>query len=482
MGATERQGACPVYGQRMQWRAQSSPGAKLPRQPNSRSCPERMILPVTGRRILLVEPAFPIPAKSRNHKDFLPVGLMKLGAWRKSVGDDVRLVRGLPDNPDNAHVLEGWKPNEVWVTSLFTYWSQYVCDAVDAYRKRFPRAKFVVGGIYASLMPEDCKERTRCDRVHIGVVSEAETFFPDYDLIRPFNGGMPDYQIVHLSRGCWRHCSFCGTWRIEPKFEHTDAVLPKIVGANGDIRYKKLVFYDNNLLWLPNIEGLLEELGELKREHKIQWCESQSGFDGRALLAKPQLAKLIKSAGFRNVRVAWDWGLGDAKIIENELELLGQAGYHSKDLYVFMLYNWSTHFEEMEQKRIQCWEWRVQIADCRFRPLDRTYDHYNPRASQTADEYYVHAEAKWTDAKIKQFRQNVRRQNIAVRQGYEFYSKYLETHKSAKRGEVDDSIVNPWYPGQPHPPMSLLWRSVPEATSLQPCTKAKVSNKSSKSG
>ncbi len=418
------------------------------------------------KRILLVEPAFPIPRKSRNHKDFLPVGLMKIGAWRRDLGDDVRLVRGLPSGKSDPESFADWIPDEIWVTSLFTYWSAQVVEAVQAYKGLFPRAKTIVGGIYASLMKDDCQSRTGCDEVRIGVVPEAEQYFPDYSLIEPLNDGALDYQIVHLSRGCWRHCSFCGTWRIEPKFEHVDSVLSKISDTNGNIRYRKLVFYDNNLLWLPNIEPLLDELRQLRREHKVQWCESQSGFDGRALLAKPQLARLIKEAGFRNVRVAWDWGLADAAIIHDELSLLEQVGYHSKDLYVFMLYNWSTPFEEMEQKRIQCWKWRVQIADCRFRPLDRTYDQYNPRVSQTADEYYVHTEGGWTDAKVKQFRQNVRRQNIVVRQGYEFYSKYLETHKTVKPGEVEKSTVKPWFPGRPHPPTSLLWGGVPEVGSL----------------
>ena len=32
------------------------------------------------KSVLLVEPNFPIPAKSRNHKNFLPIGLLKIAA------------------------------------------------------------------------------------------------------------------------------------------------------------------------------------------------------------------------------------------------------------------------------------------------------------------------------------------------------------------------------------------------------------------
>src|SRR5450830_359162 len=450
-GATERQGACPAHGQRMQWRAQSSPEAKLLYQPNSRSCRERMMLPVTGRRVLLVEPAFPIPSKSKNHKNFLPVGLLKIGAWLNSTDNEVRLVRGHPEDAVNRSTLKNWTPDEVWVTSLFTYWSSYVRDAVALYRERYPRAKIVVGGIYASLMPEECKEYTRCDKVVAGVLPQAEKFFPDYSLIAPFNGGTPDYQIVHASRGCPRHCSFCGTWRVEQKFKHVRRLLPSISSGNGEIDYKKLVFYDNNLLAIPNIASLLKELATLRNQKKITWCESQSGFDGRLLLQKPELAAQIRAAGFRNVRVAWDWGIGDARIIEQELLLLENAGYHHKDLYVFMLYNWDINFEEMEKKRIQCWKWGVQIADCRFRPLNQTFDHYNPRKDQTGDDYYIRKQGGWTDALIKEFRRNVRRQNIAVRQGYGYYSHSLERAKGMNPGNAKG--VRPedaWDPGVSH--------------------------------
>jgi hypothetical protein len=408
------------------------------------------VLPIVGRKVLLVEPAFPIPSKSKNHKDFLPVGLLKIGAWLSNTDHDVRLARGLPEDPTNRNVLTGWQPDEVWVTSLFTYWSSYVKEAVSLYRACFPAARIVVGGIYASLMPNQCKEYTGCDEVRAGVLDEAEEFFPDYSLLVPFNGGNLDYQILHASRGCFRHCAFCGTWRVEPKFEHITSIRPKLSPDGTEIVYKKLVFYDNNLLAIPNIGLLLDELATLKSQRKIFWCESQSGFDGRLLLKKPYLVPLMKAAGFRNVRVAWDWGMQDAPTIDRELQLLQKAGYNHKDLYVFMLYNWDIPFEEVERKRIQCWQWRVQIADCRFRPLTQTFDHYNPRQDQTTDDYYIHESGGWTDANVKQFRRNVRRQNIAVRQGLTKYSHALERAKGSRLSSVREAD-DFWDPGVSHP-------------------------------
>jgi len=42
-----------------------------------------------------------------------------------------------------------------------------------------------------------------------------------------------------------------------------------------------------------------------------------------------------------------------------------------------MIYNWSFDYEELEAKREKCFEWNVQIADCRYRPLNQTFDNYN---------------------------------------------------------------------------------------------------------
>lgn len=371
--------------------------------------------------VLLVEPNFPIAAKSKNHKNFLPIGLLKIASYLRSNGSKIKLTRGYPEGDlISQKELTEFKPDEVWVTSLFTYWSEYVKDAVQYYGDLFPNARTVVGGIYASLMPTHCKEYTGCDEVRAGVIEAAEEFLPAYDLIKDANPKPIDYQIIHASRGCKRKCAFCGVWKIEPRFKPKRSI-------KGEINSRKIVFYDNNFLYNPYVENILEELTLLKRAKKVDWCECQSGFDGRMLLEKPHLAKMIKEAGFKEPRIAWDWNYDQSESVRAQLHLLLNAGYRSKDIYVFMLYNWDISFQEMERKRTKCWEWEVQIADCRYRPLDQTYDGYDPSvSSQTPTAYYIHEEGGWTDASVRRFRRNVRRQNICVRQEVPFYSKAFE--------------------------------------------------------
>ncbi len=356
----------------------------------------------------------------------MPIGLLKIAAFLGNQGNQVKLIRGKPNDTGEDDELKRFNPEEVWITSLFTYWAKYVREAVQFYRSIFPNAHIKVGGVYASLFPpQEVKEYTGCDEVYQGVIPEVEEYTklhpPAYDLLEKANSYPIDFQIIHASRGCSRNCPFCGTWEIEPAF------VPKTSIAN-EIQFPGVVFYDNNFLMNPYVENILQELIELRKEGKVKWVESQSGLDGRILAQKPFLAVLLRKAGFRYPRIAWDWGYKQNRLIEKQIQILIDAGYRSGDIFVFMLYNHDLSFEEMEKKRISCWNWKTQIADCRFRPLEQLFDNYKPQAiGQTSDDYFI--SKGWNDALVKQFRKNVRRQNICVRMGYSVYSSIAEQKK-----------------------------------------------------
>jgi len=419
-------------------------------------------------KILLVEPNFPIPSKSRNHKNFLPIGLLKLHDYYRNRGESVKLVRG---NRAREDLDESFEPDWILVTSLFTYWSEYVWEAVKFYRDVYPRARISIGGVYASLMGRNQhfveKLRELRADVFIGVHKGAEEYASrnplNYSILD--NSSPVDYQIVHASRGCTRRCGFCGTWLIEPRFEAKESI-------KNELAHRKLIFYDNNLLANPQIDHLLDEIIGLKKEGKIDWCESQSGFDARIIRNRPRLATKLKQAGFRAPRIAWDGAYSESDMIRKEIDILVRAGYKRRDIMIFMIYNWQNPFGEMEKKRVKCWKWRVQVSDCRYRPLDQLFDNYNPhRKDQTNDEYYIHEESGWTDALVKQFRMNVRRQNICVRHGFPFYNKDFETMRfsaskirTAKRLRNKAQIVKYmkriktdwWFPGETHYPSNAL--------------------------
>lgn len=73
-----------------------------------------------------------------------------------------------------------------------------------------------------------------------------------------------------------------------------------------------------------------------------------------------------------------------------------------KEISIFMIYNYEIPYEEMEEKRQKCAEWKVQITDCRYRPLDAEDDRYSSyKKEQNDGEYHIHKESGWSDPKVK---------------------------------------------------------------------------------
>lgn len=394
------------------------------------------------KNVLLVEPNFPIPNKSRNHANFLPIGLLKIAAYLRNKSINIKLVRHDKENLKQTTLFpkknQEFKPDLICVTSIFTYWSKYVKNTVSYYKSLYKNIPVIVGGIYASLMPEHCKNYTKCDDVILGPIYEAEKLYPAYDLVDV------DYQIVHTSRGCVRQCKFCGTYIIEPEWKCKKSI-------KKEIKKKKIIFYDNNLLANPYIKNILNELIELKQNHEISYVESQSGFDGRILRKHPEIAKMLKKAGFKNPKIAWDYNLKQAPKIKEQIDLLISGGFKAKEISIFMIYNYDLDYNEMEKKRVQCAKWGVQITDCRYRPLDQTFDEYSPYKTkgQTNKDYYIHP--NWTDKEIRKFRRNIRRHNICMRHEVDYHSSILERKKipqelAQKYREMDYNEVKQYLP------------------------------------
>jgi hypothetical protein len=251
-------------------------------------------------------------------------------------------------------------------------------------------------------MPKHAKQ-SGCDDVQIGLYQNgiAETYSPAYDMVNV------DYQIIHASRGCFRRCNFCGTWKIEPDVSYKKSI-------KDEIKKRKLVFYDNNLIANPNIKDILSEIAEYKfPDNSRVSCESQSGLDGRILIKHPEIATFFKKARFQHPRIAWDGSYKLWPKIKDQIQILKDAGYPSEDIFIFMLFNHDLSYEEMRLKLDACRRWRVRVIDCRFRPLDSVTDGYNTRAKEQPEgEYYIHK--GWSDRQVRAFRRAVRRQNIAI--------------------------------------------------------------------
>ena len=154
-------------------------------------------------RVLLVEPQ----KSHKYHTPYPPLGLLKLAAYHQRRGDLVRLVNGISE--------DGFEPDVIYVTSLFTYAWEPVHKVIRFYSNRYRKARVTVGGVYASLCSDHLKESFG-DRIEIceGVIPEFDDLLPAYWLVSEWKTS-----ILFSSRGCIRRCSFCSVTQLEPKFE-----------------------------------------------------------------------------------------------------------------------------------------------------------------------------------------------------------------------------------------------------------------------
>ena len=57
------------------------------------------------KKVLLLEPNFPIPNKSRNHSNFLPIGLLKIAGYLRTKSIEVKLLRYEEANDTKKMIL-----------------------------------------------------------------------------------------------------------------------------------------------------------------------------------------------------------------------------------------------------------------------------------------------------------------------------------------------------------------------------------------
>ena len=214
-------------------------------------------------RVLLVEP---------NYKNkYPPMGLMKISTYHKMLGDEVRFVKGVDPNVDAAV----W--DRIYITTLFTFDFSISAETILHYMRLVDDvSSLYVGGIMASLMPENIVEATGIDRSHIltGLFTDTSVVgdnndinvdqLPlDYDILEDVNYKYPagDNYFAYTTRGCPNHCSFCAVPILEPNFHVTNNIVEQIRVIDQKYGPKQhLLLLDNNVLNTPNLESLVDDL------------------------------------------------------------------------------------------------------------------------------------------------------------------------------------------------------------------------------
>ena len=310
-------------------------------------------------RVLLVEPEY--------YTRYPPLGLLKLSSYYKHQGDEVEFHRG--NKP-------AWRaPHRVLITSLFTYSWAPVHSAVEYYRDLYPRAKIILGGIYATLMPEHAALAGA--GVHAGLFMDAERYVPDYTLVPDW-----DSSIMFGTRGCVRKCAFCAVPRLEGKTWGPAQGIRDLVWPG----HKKAVLWDNNILAVPNWKDVVAELKELDVD-----VDFNQGLDAR--FVTDEVAQELAGLKLYPIRMAYDIP-NERKALERAIPALEQAGFRRRNIMVYTLFNFMDTPEDFLQRVINLLSWGVVSYPMRYEPLNSLVKNKYVSPHWTAEQLELVARAR----------------------------------------------------------------------------------------
>lgn len=283
-----------------------------------------------------------------------------------------------------------WTPDEVWVTSIMTYWWESTRDTLLLMKRLFPKARLRVGGIYPTLAPQHLstalsavgldfelvrgrdlaiEERdrrrvvTNGDCIVLGEIPSASNV--DLDLVlyrqmtRVIEGAerLPDYAILTTSRGCPFDCSYCAQkayneGSLKVRIRPARTTFNEIRRKYHELGIRQIAFYEDNfLLEKENIAELLRLLIAHRDEMPHLRLYAPEGIEVRLLHQDLEFVKLMRDSGFQSVYLpletmsrevtrAWNRRHSHADLFERAIKICQEANFklHDMEVNAFVLF------------------------------------------------------------------------------------------------------------------------------------------------
>lgn len=285
-----------------------------------------------SRRVLLVEPSY----KAK----YPPLGLMKISTFHKQCGDEVVFYKG------TRAAVRDQKWDTIYITTLFTYHWKTVIRTIKFYQRAKYTSDIRVGGILASLLPDDLERETGIEP-HIGLWEQVDRLPPDYDLLEGvYSYKVDDASIGYTTRGCIRRCPFCAVPELEPDF------VPYIpLEQQIDPTKKDLLLLDNNVLASPELSEIVADIKRLgfqrgaKFNGKSRYVDFNQGLDAR-LLTDEKMA-LLSQIAINPMRIAFD-DIDMKNLYVKKIRLAKKHGI--KQLSNYVLYNFEDTPDDLYER------------------------------------------------------------------------------------------------------------------------------------
>jgi len=243
-----------------------------------------------------------------------------------------------------------------------TYWYPGVRETVAILREAHPDVPILLGGIYASLLPDHARAITGVDQVVCGpgegVLSEALfrltriapraerspttlEFSSALDLMRRVR-----FLPLITSRGCPFQCAYCASRKLAPNFvkRHPLEVVDEIEAAVAKYAIADVALYDDAFLVhapnhaIPILEAIAERLPGIR-------LHAPNGLHASAI--DHSTATAMKKAGFETIRMGLEsssdkfhshtGGKTDFQGFLSAVGHLKEAGFSSKQIGAYLL-------------------------------------------------------------------------------------------------------------------------------------------------
>lgn len=303
----------------------------------------------SARKVVLLEPLY--------KRRYPPLGLAKIATYVKDRGGEVVFQRRYSPVDEDL----------VCVTSLFTYESEAVRQALvsvlSAGMLFGKQPKILVGGVFASLMPEVILGWFPHFPVYVfvGYSKWLDMVKPDYSLDYGVEKKWTNFSYAFTTRGCPNRCGYCAVHKLEPDVW----VNPKWADV-VDVSKPYVMFSDNNLT-AQSLEHLKAVSDFLNRYHlKVIF---DNGFDCKYIT--DEVAKVLATMPFctHGLRMSFD-RISEDGVFQTAVKRLLDAGVAKEKLMCFCLFN----FEDTPREAL----YRLETANkLGMRPYPQRYTPLN---------------------------------------------------------------------------------------------------------
>ena len=293
-------------------------------------------------------------------------------------------------------------PDAILLTSIMTYWYPGPAQIVKIVRRHFPDVPVILGGIYASLLPEHAREVVKPDYIiegpgewqvlrllkkilnHPVAINEEyknldDYPYPAFDLIPNLR-----YLCVMTSRGCPFNCSFCAQKQIAAEFSqrNPESVVEEIRYHTKKYNLHDIAFYDD-ALFINREHHIKVILKKLIDTRLIVRLHTPNGLFIKDI--DEELAKLMFQANFKTIRLSFETSHEDRSPemghkISNEgmikaVDHLVKAGYSASDLEAYVIMGLpDQNLDEILESIIFVNNLGVQVRLASFSPIPKTRD------------------------------------------------------------------------------------------------------------